>query len=85
MPNTIPLLDWLEAMESEYLSTFIPNGGASVKFAVTSDSLKADLYAALLEWCEKSGMLLVSLDAVSRRAHMPQDLFHGLACVRGLA
>ena len=79
MPNTIPLLDWLEVMESEYLSTFIPNGGASVKFAVTSDQLKVDLHAALRERCEKLGILLVSLDAASQRAHMPQDLFHGLA------
>ena len=79
MPNTIPLLDWLEIMESEYLSTFIPNGGASVKFAVTSDQLKVDLHAALRERCEKLGILLVSLDAASQRAHMPQDLFHGLA------
>ena len=79
MANTIPLHDWLEVMESEYLSTFIPNGGASVKFAVASDELKADLHAAVQEECEKKGMLLVSLDAASRRAHMPQDLFHGLA------
>ena len=79
MANTIPLHDWLEVMESEYLSTFIPNGGASVKFAVTSDLEKADLYAAVREQCQRSGMLLVSLDAASLRAHMPQDLFHGLA------
>ena len=79
MANTIPLRDWLEIMGAEYFSTFIPNGGASVKFAVTSDQLKADLYAAVRERCEESGMLLVSLDAASWRAHMPQDLFHGLA------
>ena len=41
MANTIPLLDWLEVMESEYLSTFVTDGGASVKFAVASDELKA--------------------------------------------
>lgn len=79
MANSIPLLDWLDVMESEYLSTFIPNGGASVKFAVTSGQPKADLYAALEERCEKLGMLLAPLDAAFRRAHMPQDLFHGLA------
>ena len=79
MANTIPLLDWLEVMKSEYLSTFVTNGGASVKFAVASDKLKVDLRAALWERCAKLGMLLVSLDAASLRAHMPQDLFHGLA------
>ena len=79
MANTIPLHDWLEVVESEYLSTFVPSGGASVKFAVASDELKADLHAAVGEQCAKKGMLLVSLDAAYRRAHMPQDLFHGLA------
>ena len=79
MANSIPLHDWLEVVESEYLSSFIPNGGASVKFAVASDELRADLRAAVGEQCAKKGMLLVSLDAASRRAHMPQDLFHGLA------
>ena len=79
MANTITLHDWLEVMESEYLSTFIPDGGASVKFAVASGEMKADLRAAVRERCDKSGMLLVSLDAATQRAHMPQDLFHGLA------
>ena len=79
MANSIPLLDWLDVMESEYLSSFIPNGGASVKFAATSDELKVDLYPAVRDRCEKLGMVFVSLDAASQRAHMPQDLFHGLA------
>ena len=79
MANTIPLREWLEVMDSEYLSSFVPDGGASVKFAVASDELKADLHAAVKEQCAKRGMLLVSLDAATRRAHMPQDLFHGLA------
>ena len=79
MANTIPVRDWLEVMESEYLSSFVPDGGASVKFAVVSDELKADLHTAVREQCAKRGMLLVSLDAATRRAHMPQDLFHGLA------
>jgi hypothetical protein len=79
MANTIPLLDWLEVMESEYLSSFIPEGGASVKFAVTPDQLKVGLHEAVKERCGKLGMVFVSIDAASRRAHMPQDLFHGLA------
>ena len=79
MANTIPLQDWLEVMESEYFSTFVPSGGASVKFAVSSDELKADLHANVRERCSRLGMAFVPLDAVSRRAHMPQDLFHGLA------
>ena len=79
MANTIPLREWLQVMESEYLSSFVPDGGASVKFAVASDELKDDLHAAVKAQCAKRGMMLVFLDAATRRAHMPQDLFHGLA------
>ena len=79
MVNTIPLDDWLEVMDAEYLSSFVPNGGASVKFAVASDELKVELHSALRERYAGDGMVLVPLDAASRRAHMPQDLFHGLA------
>ena len=30
----LPLADWLAVMEREYLSAFVPAGGAAVKFAV---------------------------------------------------
>ena len=49
MANTIPLEDWLEVMDAEYLSSFVPNGGASVKFAVASDELKVELHSAMRE------------------------------------
>ena len=79
MVNTIPLQDWLEIMDTEYLASFVPDGGASIKFAVASDELKANLYVAAQERCSNKGMLLVYLDAAKQRAHMPQDLFHGFA------
>ena len=79
MANTITLHEWLDVMESEYLSSFVPDGGASVKFAVASDELKAEIQSAVEERCARKGMLLVSLDAATSRAHMPQDLFHGFA------
>ena len=44
MTNTIQLHDWLRHIDSEYLSTFIRDGGASIKFAVTKDALKPELY-----------------------------------------
>ena len=79
MSNTIPLQDWLRIMDDEYLSAFIREGGASIKFAVTPDELKTDLYEAIRDRCRKSGYLLARLDAATIRAHMPQDIFFGLA------
>ena len=79
MSNTIGLQDWLQKLDDEYLSDFIRNGGASVKFAVTSDERKAQFYQELKDRCQKLDYVLARLDAATMRAHMPQDIFFGLA------
>jgi hypothetical protein len=79
MANTMPLHEWLRFVESEYLSSFIRDGGASIKFAVTQDGLKPALYEALESRCRTSGYVVVKLDALATRAHMPQDIFFGMA------
>ena len=79
MPNTIPLRDWLEHIDREYLTTFVKDGGSSIKFAVTPDELRSDLEAAMESRCRDLDYLFVKLDAVTSRAHMPQDIFFGLA------
>ena len=79
MPNTIPVQEWLQNMDEEYLSAFIRDGGASIKFAVTPDELKPGLYDAVNDRCQKLDYIFAKLDAATMRAHMPQDLFFGLA------
>ena len=79
MPNTIPIDEWLKFIDAEYLSLFVPDGGASVKFAVTPEELKPDLYTKIETRCRKMDYLFVRLDAREMRAHMPQDLFFSLA------
>ena len=79
MPNTIPVRDWLKFVDEEYLSTFIKDGGASVKFAVTPNELKADLYADVKVQCQEMDYVFVALNADNMRAYMPQDIFFGLA------
>ena len=79
MANTMPLHEWLRFIDSEYLSSFIRDGGASIKFAVARDGLKPALYEAMESQCQASGYLVLKLDAVATRAHMPQDIFFGMA------
>lgn len=80
-PNTIPVDEWLGFVRDEYLSTFIREGGASVKFVVTPEGQKGYLTAAFKDLCRESGYLFVELDAARQntRAHMPQDIFFRLA------
>ena len=33
----LPLAEWLSVVEREYLSEFVPAGGAAVKFAILDD------------------------------------------------
>ncbi len=79
MQSTISLGDWLRVIDEEYLSSFVMNGGASIKFAVTPDASKACLYRQALARCRELGYLFIQLDAGEARAHMPQDFFFTLA------
>lgn len=88
MPNPIPLNDWLDAMDAEYLTTFIRDGGATVKFVVAPEDRRAELAASLRERLARMGYALVELNAATTtlntatttmRAHMPQDIFFAMA------
>ena len=79
MNNRIALGDWLEVIDREYLSTFIGDGGAAVKFAVAGEDGRQALRPVLKARGAPLGYLFVGLDAATCRAHMPQDLFFGMA------
>ena len=79
MPNTIPIDEWLKFIDTEYLSSFVSDGGASVKFVVTPEELKPDLYTKMETRCRDKDYLFVRFDAREMRAHMPQDFFFSLA------
>lgn len=79
MPNAIPLAVWMDTLETEYLASFVPQGGASVKFAVTPEELKPELSRLMRERCMQEGYTLINLNADEMRAHMPQDIFFYLS------
>ena len=81
MTNTISLHNWVNFIDSEYLSTFIKDGGASIKFAVTPTELKPNLDEAIRRHCRELDYIVMSLDVadINTRAHMPQDVFFGMA------
>ena len=79
MTNAIPIAEWLGHMDREYLSTFIKDGGAAVKFAVADEERRRGLVEELKSCCREREHLFVALDAITSRVHMPQDIFFGLA------
>lgn len=79
MANEILLHDWLKVLDDEYLSTFIAEGGASIKFAVTPESRKLELCEAIGSRCRELNYVVVKLDAAETKVHMPQDIFFEMA------
>ena len=79
MPNDMPLSDWLGFLDSEYLSTFIKDGGASIKFAVTTEDLKPELRTAIVGRSKELDYIVIEVDAAVSRVHMPQDIFFEMA------
>ena len=79
MTNTIAVDEWLDVVDREYLSTFIRDGGAAVKFAVAGEERRQALREALKTRCAKLDYVFVALDAITCRVHMPQDIFFALA------
>lgn len=79
MQNTISVNDWLQTIETEYLASFIKDGGASVKFAVAPDGLRAGFGDVVEKRCRELDYAVVRLDAAETKFHMPQDIFFGMA------
>lgn len=79
MTDALPIARWLDIVEREYLSTFIGDGGAAIKFAVAPAEESGVLREALKPRSDALGYTFVEVDAVSSRVHMPQDIFFKLA------
>ena len=79
MDNAIPLHEWRRHLSGEYLSSFVRDGGAAVKFAVTSAADRPALRSAMQTECRELDFLFIELNAAHARAHMPQAIFFELA------
>ena len=79
MPNDMSLCDWLGFLDREYLSTFIKDGGASIKFAVTQEALKPQLRTSIVGRSKELDYIVIEVDAAVSRVHMPQDIFFRMA------
>lgn len=75
----IPRAHWLRVLDEEYLSGFVRDGGAAVKFAVASDEGRSQLQTELRSLAEERGYVFTAVSAEACRVHMPQDIFFTLA------
>ncbi len=75
----LPLAEWLSVMEHEYLSSFVPAGGAAVKLAILDDGMAAATAGELARIAELHGLLTVRVDAAETRVHLMHELFFAIA------
>lgn len=71
----LALTEWLSVIDQEYLSAFVPAGGASVKLAILEDDAIDAAAARLTALGEARTMLTVRIDAAQTRIHMMHELF----------
>ena len=79
MTNSISAKQWMEHISSEYLGSYIKQGGSTVKFVVADQTNNALLKDLIREKTSDSEYLLVELDSKDLRFHMQQDIFFSFA------
>jgi len=72
--------EWLSVLQTEYLQSFIRDGGAAVKFIVPTEEIDhSELQRGLRSIAEAEGYLFAWIDAAKTRVHMIDHLFHEIA------
>lgn len=71
--------DYVDFLDAEYLSTYVDQGGAAVKFVVADDDQAAAFSTRLGERAAAAGYLVARVDAAGARIHMMDQVFFALA------
>lgn len=79
MKHAISIGRWLEVLEAEYLTTFVKDGGSTVKFAITPDADREGLLRRVSARCEELDYCVLSLSAEDVRVHLPHEIFFKFA------
>lgn len=75
---SIPLAEWLAVMREDYLESYVPSGGAAVKFVVPIDNEVA-VEERLAAAAREAGLLVATVDAAVTRVDRIQDLFFAVS------
>ncbi len=77
---SVPSSEWLSILRREYLQSFLPGGGAAVKFAVTADpQSRKEIQLQLRDMARQDGLLFAKVDAQFVKMHLMDRVFHKIA------
>jgi len=72
--------EWLDFLESEYLDSFVRDGGSAIKFAVAlEDGVAATLAFEIEARARRLGYVVAHVDSGTTRVHMVEQLFFSVA------
>ena len=74
----LPLAEWLSVIEREYLSGFVPDGGAAVKVAVLDEPVIGLAADRLTRLGEAHGLQAVQIDAGRTRINLIHELLFAI-------
>jgi hypothetical protein len=77
--QALPTERWLNVIEAEYFSAYLPAGGAAAKFVIADDAAIARLRNAAPTLAQRHGLLALHVSAREARLHMLQDVFFAMA------
>ena len=75
----LPLAEWLDVVERDYLAGFVPDGGGTLKIVVAEEALFPLAGARLDALARRHRLHPVLLDAARTRLHILQDVVFALA------
>lgn len=76
----IPLAEYVDFLDREYLRGYVDRGGAAVKFVIPSDDDDAGRFRSMLrERGEASGFVVADVDAAAVKVHMIEQVFFQVA------
>ncbi len=77
--QALPLVEWLDVLDREYLEAFLPAGGGALKLAIAEDAALAAALPLAAALAARRGLQHVHIDAAATRVHMPQELVFAIA------
>ncbi len=75
----VPLTEWLDLISREYVSDFVPGGGAAVKIAVAAPERGADILNQVAQTAAAQNLVVARVDASQTRVHMIDQIFFAVA------
>jgi hypothetical protein len=70
---------WIDVLARQYIKTYLPQGGSSVKVVVADANDRAQARDALEQLAKLNNMAYANLDAATTKAHMIHQLFNAIA------